>query len=684
MDLIRLYSSSESESEKNCRQPEKKKKRTQVLWDSDSDEILLDENDAQNVRETQSFTADMYTGYNWRMFGQQLDSVCAENRLKFLSANRGPDYTKGGKICLSKALLSAVEEGKTGFQLYSKYFEPFTLLAAGTNMSCLHRRKNMQYRVRAQMYGRCPAKDPAFFSFRNHADINRLAKMMGTEIVIYYAKSGTDFSFLEVFHDFRVLSSETFISKMNRKAFKMLSFVLTSEGELFKMPGGSLDSACSFRVFHCDPDVGVTQTTSLTESLSVLFSLPKPPPELECQTYVDLQRCSSALFHFWQLSAPILVVGYCRNFQDKIQKSRLSRRQAFSKCYYTTLAVIKSDDFIEQSEAAFIASGAISNVVCLYGDFRVGVVCSQHRQALITAFRQKIKKDVLKACDYQNLPSHDHEKKKRARTRRQWEREEKMPHVADRICQCGFCTKKDFEENMNPAGPERLLTTTWDAFDLLQLLGADSSVNHSILEQMSYLSIAAMDIEAMTVKVDLEPPEMFVNFAEIDSVALGEHTKQIQKPIMISHLDGLIYKEQMERTNDEEYIELETLTSKSDNERDMFRMMELYWKAVKRWHEKCVCEKKKLAKPLLDLVDLYRKAHVTIGTKYLVNPNDAKEIDEMLRTFAQTIPGKLAKALCVLINEYCVFTFYGQGYDHVLLESYLVPYLFETDDKTRK
>jgi len=47
------------------------------------------------------------------------------------------------------------------------------------------------------------------------------------------------------------------------------------------------------------------------------------------------------------------------------------------------------------------------------------------------------------------------------------------------------------------------------------------------------------------------------------------------------------------------------------------------------------------------------------------------------RAWTQTIPGQLEARLKDIISAYTVFTFYGSGYDHVLLLSYLVPRLFE-------
>jgi len=46
-----------------------------------------------------------------------------------------------------------------------------------------------------------PAKDPAYFNFTSHTDLNRLAKAVKKDIVIYYAHDD-GFKMFEIYHDF--------------------------------------------------------------------------------------------------------------------------------------------------------------------------------------------------------------------------------------------------------------------------------------------------------------------------------------------------------------------------------------------------------------------------------------------------------------------------------------------------
>ena len=47
-----------------------------------------------------------------------------------------------------------------------------------------------------------PSKDPAYFNFTSHTDLNRLAKAIKKDIVVYYAHDD-GFKIFEIYHDFR-------------------------------------------------------------------------------------------------------------------------------------------------------------------------------------------------------------------------------------------------------------------------------------------------------------------------------------------------------------------------------------------------------------------------------------------------------------------------------------------------
>ena len=58
-------------------------------------------------------------------------------------------------------------------------------------------------------------------------------------------------------------------------------------------------------------------------------------------------------------------------------------------------------------------------------------------------------------------------------------------------------------------------------------------------------------------------------------------------------------------------------------------------------------------------------------------------VDLNARAWGETVPGKLESKLHQIVRSYQIFSFYGSGYDHVLLLCYLVPRLFELGYRPR-
>ena len=115
---------------------------------------------------------------------------------------RGPDLTRDGQICLSKALLGSCVPSLTADEVYAEYFKPFTLIEEDTNLSCLKARPNQEKKIRNSMFDlKSPKNEPAFFNFTSHTDVNRLAAVLNCDIVIYYAAENFE-KFFEIYHDF--------------------------------------------------------------------------------------------------------------------------------------------------------------------------------------------------------------------------------------------------------------------------------------------------------------------------------------------------------------------------------------------------------------------------------------------------------------------------------------------------
>jgi hypothetical protein len=593
-----------------------------------------------------------------------------------MNYKKGYDFTRGGRVCLSKALLSAVEPECSGFQIYAKYFDPFTLVNADTNMSCLKRRSKMAYRVRASLYGRRPSKEPAMFSINVAGDVTKLATMLKSPIVIYYAQDDKDLSRLDVWHDFRLRNAKQgWLEYTHSEQFKKaISFILTSKGSLYRMSisPAILDMCLNRPPFHLKDNVSIQEakTYSLTYAISLLLQLPIVPAHLNCTSYLELQQKAKELYDFWQKS--ILIVGYCKNYVTVCRGNRLKKRTAFSSCHYVTLAFIGADQ-----AASTVVHHELEHLLSLHGDNRLGEVNNDHRAHLIERYKDNSPpKNVASGgggVNYQGIPVVTLEQAREALAKKELKQREaklklkhqeadsglRRPPVKEiaKLCKCQICSSIAYDGNMGKAGPERLCTVQLDVTDLLQMLGAATDDNLRIVERLCQLSVASMDIESMTVKVHVDEPEPVLAYDPIDDVAMGGFVKKVQKPIMISHIDTLLYEESGDRPDLE--IDLLTFTAESDREEDIYKMMKNYWNKVVERKQQVWEEKKRVAQPILDLIEKYNRAHIQFFRYWQLSRTPQEDLKAVGDVWWQSIPGKLQKAMAALIHQYEIFSFYG-------------------------
>ena len=598
-----------------------------------------------------------------REFRTHLDAANDKNFLAVVTRYRGPELTRNKSVCLSKALLSSVAApSQTGFQLYSEYFAPLTLVAADSNLSCLKRKKGMSRRVRASLYGKSWLRNPAFFSIENSGDVNRLAGHVNSEIVIYYTDKGYSPTFLDIFHDFRSLAT--------RVKPKTLFFVLSAAGELYRLPDNvSLDRAYVISrpvIFSKSKTdwIGERLDGCLAQTVSFLLDFPRPcKGQLRCPTHLDLQSIAAELYSFWcqrleERSLPpppiTLVVAYCKNKTVRTPPSQLCRRRTFSRCSYTTVAVIGPNCKASTAQSA-------ERVVVLFGGNAASVCPPDHGKLLTARFAKLAQEeaDLGPASNYQGLPSLSREQiaTAAAAARKKSRTKIKLSDRIAKICECEMCLRKDYDGNMSKSGPEQLCTVQLDVRDLLEMLNATDEVYSLAAESLCQLSVAAFDIESMTVALSQPRPESVVSYSEIDFSSLAGHTKKVQKPIMVAHTDYATYEEQQ---NDGDRVVV--LTAESDSERSIYRLMERYWSVVVAKQAAAAARKQIAAKPLYDLTEAYREAHLAFVEDYAARyslDRCGKQYQSMLAMWSHTIPGKLRGAVDTLVREYTIFSFYG-------------------------
>ena len=178
----------------------------------------------------------------------------------------------------------------------------------------------------------------------------------------------------------------------------------------------------------------------------------------------------------------------------------------------------------------------------------------------------------------------------------------------------------------------------------------------------------------MTQTTDNEHPIGNAYHGTYDHSYIGgpaQHILKVQKPLMIAHCDYL---------NDTQVLSLQDYLdagSTLEKESNIYAMMESYWNhVVLVRHAKIKQKKQDIAQPLLDYLKAYNREHVAFCQEFCQSVED-NALGDMLANYRNTIPGILEERITHLINQYVIFSFYGSGYDMVLLETYIIPLLFE-------
>ena len=588
---------------------------------------------------------------------------------------RGRELTNGGKICVSKALLGNCVQSKSADEVYAEYFRPYTLVDEDTNLSCLKSRPNQEKKIRNSMFDlRHPLKDPAFFNFSVHTDLNRLSSVLECDIVIYYTNEMFD-KFFEIYHDFRCFNNKIEIptedyaaeavdqgevSKVKKTKNACLYFVLTVERKLYKFEDsldevlerlpGAFFSSQEFRIRNLRfPDYGEL----LARSLNL------PPPDFPITSLLDLSFSVDRLWDLWKVK--IILVSYCKlNFNQK-QLRNASRRMHPKHCFFFHLGIVggkvTADEREEEGNLAQLIDD-ISIAVSFYGPNLAHVLKDEYRKAVITEYKKTSRRDKPLTTNFLNIPTVNLEERREAlakvEAKKRLKKQGRVPYGDARVkvCRCQTCRGSDkFDLNMGRGGPERLCVYTLCVSELLKLLGADTTENLEIVDQLCSLSMASMDIESMTVELNLEPPAREGSglfYGIVDDVKLQGHFKKVQKPVMIAHLDQL-----------SEESDVKVFTIDSDSEEDIYKMMRRYWNFVSERHAAVKKEKFRLARPLIAMIQTYKIAHFQFCEKWCVDNQIPIEQQSYHRSYCQSLVGQLERQLLSLIREYTIFSFYG-------------------------
>jgi hypothetical protein len=544
----------------------------------------------------------------------------------------GIDFTQAGSLCFSKALLAGLDPSGDAFSVYSEYLDRFLLADPDSRISSLQGRPYLREKLRAQLFfKRKNSKEPQLFSFFSPPCLARLSQQLGLELVVYRLTSGS----VTPYCDFRLASGETGRQRLPtvgvlfgcahnpRDRFLRFEDVATLDD---RFNARALSREYSFAPLNSTPwlwdrvstTAGCPQPLVAVErTLTSAGLLDVPPPSSTqlpdvrhpWELVEDQGRIVESLWARW--GKEILVVTFV---QDRLKGSIKSRGYCppltSSGSKFSVLCYIADP---QQGSAldsvASLRDLSVVPVVCLWASGLCSLLSAGHSREVRLSFlrTQGTGERVANAKLRGFVPP------SKARTAerlallaaRQNSRARKIDSIR-KWCECETCSKSTaYDGNMSKAGPERLITTDYTLQQLLEMLGLwKSGATDRLLDRVCELSVASMDIESRTIRLDMaEPgPGPGVRYAEIDVAALENHPRFVQVPVMMAHMDGISAGCQRNPEG--------IFTVADDSEEAIRTMMKSYLEWVLRSQRECAKAKAELLAPLLNVTRQYKEAYM--------------------------------------------------------------------------
>jgi DNA polymerase type B, organellar and viral len=598
--------------------------------------------------------------------------------------------------CLEKMLFRYLENKYTkgpitnGWRLYGEYYTKLTLIDDNVNISGFKRQKSLTKKVFQSLYGYTNLSiPPQGFSIRSASNLHRMAQLLNIDIVIIN----------DVNSEIWFSSCKTPLSEIS-KTVEWFSIDVSNDilYAYYSQPSLRLPSDLTHQRVLINGD--------FQNAFERVMQFPRQrclpsPPGLSSEEFL---QHSKMLQHEYRINDAIIVFRYEGNMSTHYNRparhrARVNLSQTFiylgeepssdTEIALSTPLVIYGDylcvptfeyikilrqqmlndrPYIHRDNRHFRPIERISNLERIV--FNENAFCERRNNLSLKRkanYAKKANKRIKRICG----ESSEEEDDKTTTTTTQSINIEKY-------CQCGICTKEaPSNHNMSSHGQEQLTTITTGCYDLLLMLGIDTPTNRNIINTLCQWSIASFDIEAMTQPIATQTPLLNTYNTNRTHSYIGGPPQQatsVQRPIMIGHSDCF--------NSSVEVIEITDVIADDvdDDEVDdtngevyVYRLVERYWTdIVMPRYASVVKAKNNVAQPLLDYLKKYNEAHVA----FCLQQNERLH-EDILKTYHHTLPGQLESRIRKLINQYIIFSFYGSGYDMVMLESYLIPYLYE-------
>jgi hypothetical protein len=247
-----------------------------------------------------------------------------------------------------------------------------------------------------------PTKDPGYFNFSSHTDVNRLAKVIDSEIVIYFADD-RKFQFFELYHDFRGFSrTETTTTTTN-----VLYYVVTVQRKLYKFYR-SLDN-----IFEGSGYFFGLERSRLygREDYGVLLArlLKVSAPDFPVASLLDLAFSTERLYSLWQKK--VILVNFCKSNFNQKELRNSSRRTQPRFSYFFNLGLIgpPGAESVKETEL-----DTFDTAVCFYAKNFACILKEPYRLAVLEQYKQTTRRDKPSKNDFDEIPVVSLEEKREA------------------------------------------------------------------------------------------------------------------------------------------------------------------------------------------------------------------------------------------------------------------------------
>lgn len=586
--------------------------------------------------------------------------------------------------CREKTLLRFLElkllkVRNLGFTLYKQFYTSLNVVSSDANVSSLERRPGLVDNVFKQLYGyNNPEQTPEGFNTSKHSDLQRLSSYLNVTIVIYSndtsrlwfssnKKTNSDSTIIQflfkkekVYYLDQECNSNSVIQHLCQRTEAVTTSFQEAFERLMQFPPLSEYEGLSEHEF-------TNRTRDLTEQYKIH----------QCVIFFFYSGCPRK--HFRHYTSHVFLQSFIHlgieptNAQEVADSTPLI-------IYHDTMgipspAVIKR---LKQQMLNNLLPVSDSNIISPHGCNRIERIkqnkelVSERRRATAIKRKKKWKAKNTKMKKMCNTlldlsPQQSEEEEEEDDTTKS--------RTFEKICKCHICTK-ELLPNMSSCGQERLCTIKPSTYDLLTMLGIATQTNKHIIQDLCEMSLASVDIESMTQTTDNQDPVPNTFQGSSDHSYVGapiNHVQKVQKPLMIAHTDWLGDTQVLSLAD---YLDEGAVIETNAN---IYKMMESYWTdVVLKRHQQIVEKKRVLVKPILDYLKAYNQEHVSFCQEFCSKTQN-NVLEDMIPNYRNTLPGMLEERLEKLIHQYVIFSFYGSGYDMILLETYLIPLLFEQE-----